>query len=233
MKRKLLQILTVSFLVACNTKTEEKSNTEPLINDTISNIVDETSKEISPIEEKKEPSDFVPDGFVISEKIQGDLNKDGIHDVVLVIKNGKRNGLIVLIDNKNKYQAVIKNYDCFTTDSDGGVYMEPELMVSIKKGNLIVDYSRGRYGTEKYTFRLKDSDFELIGFDKSENTGPIVNNETSINFLTKKKQYKENTNENADGEDEVFKETWTNISIKKLIKLSEIKRFENLEMYNF
>jgi hypothetical protein len=35
---------------------------------------------------KQELSNFVPKGFVISEKITGDLNKDGLTDCVLLIK---------------------------------------------------------------------------------------------------------------------------------------------------
>lgn len=46
--------------------------------------------------------------------------------------------------------------------------------------------------------------------------------------MTKKKLKKENTNENVGGGDEIFKETWSNINIEKLIKLSEIEDFDEL-----
>ena len=76
-------------------------------------------------------------------------------------------------------------------------------------------------------------EFELIGYDSNNNRGPITNTKTSINFLTKKKLIKENTNENAEGGDEIFKKNWNNIEIKKLIKLSKIKDFDQLNMYNY
>ena len=51
--------------------------------------------------------------------------------------------------------------------------------------------------------------------------------------MTKKKLTKENTNENAEGGDEIFKENWYDIEIDNLIKLSEIKDFDELDMYNY
>ena len=57
----------------------------------------------------------------------------------------------------------------------------------------------------------------------------MVNTETSINYLTKKKIIKENTNDDADGGDEVFKETVTRTSARELIKLSKIKDFDDFD----
>ena len=55
----------------------------------------------------------------------------------------------------------------------------------------------------------------------------------SINFLTKKKLTRENTNEDSQGGDEIFKETWENIEIDYLIKLSDIKDIDELDMYKY
>lgn len=197
-------------------------------------------------EQKQDLSDFLPKGYVIFEKITGDLNKDGIEDRVLIIKGtntnkivtdeyrGKldrnRRGIIVLFNKKGRYELALKNYDCFSSENeDGGVYSAPELSFEIKKGNLYVQYAHGRYGYLEYTFRFDHSAFELIGYDES-NGGPVIESEISINFLTKKKQEKLNTNENAEGGDEVFKVTRKNIIINRLIKLSEIKDFDELDM---
>lgn len=91
-------------------------------------------------------------------------------------------------------------------------------------------YGHGRYGYWTYTFRVKNNDFELIGYDSSESNGPVVNSDTSINFLTKKKVTKTNTNENAESGDEVFEEKTEKIKVDKLIQLSEIKDFDELEV---
>ncbi|MNR11285.1 hypothetical protein D3C85_1275780 [compost metagenome] len=101
-------------------------------------------------------------------------------------------------------------------------------MVEIDKGNLYVHYGHGRYGYWRYTFKYRKGNFVLIGYDASDNRGPVINRETSINFLTQKKQEKVNTNPNAESGEEVFEEKWTKLPTKPLIKLAEIKNFDRL-----
>lgn len=196
---------------------------------------------------KKNAEDFIPKGFVLFEKVNGDINNDGLEDCILIIKGtekdkiiqhenlGKldrnRRGIIILLKTRNDgYEFVVENRSCFSSENEeGGVYYAPELSVYVEKGNLFVHYAHGRYGYWTYTFRLKDLDFQLIGYDASDNHGPVVNNETSINYLTGKKQYKENTNPNADSSEEVFEETWSKIPAQKPIMLSQIKDFDEFE----
>ncbi len=195
-------------------------------------------------------SSFIPKGYMEFEKYFGDLNKDGLIDCVVIIKktdtinivmnqfnekvDRNRRGIIVLFKNEKGYQLADKNYDCFSSENeDGGVYFPPELWIEIKNKKLYIHFGHGRYGYWEYTFRFQNSNFELIGYHSSSNRGPVANTITSINFLTKKKLIKENTNENAEGGDEIFKKTWYNIKIRKLIKLSEIKDFDELDMYNY
>lgn len=194
--------------------------------------------------------DFIPEGYTIFEEIKGDLNNDGLTDHVLIIKNTlpedivtdrfdkkvdrNRRGIIVLFKTKDGFNEIVKNYKCFSSENeDGGVYFPPELVVEINKNKLYVHYAHGRYGYWRYTFRFNINDFELIGYDASNNFGPIVNSETSINFLTKKKLEKVNVNERAESGEEVFESTWTVVKINKLLKLSEIKDFDELEIYNY
>lgn len=211
------------------------------------------------IEGKKNPSDFIPEGYVINKyeggvssegwnEIKGDLNKDGLDDIVLIIKgtdkskiikdenrgelDRNRRGIIVLLNKGNYYELASKNYNCFSSENeDGGVYFAPELSVSIEKGNLHIDYGHGRYGSWGYTFRYQNGDMELIGYDSYSSNGPVPQYEVSINFLTKKKLTKDNLNKDDDGENyEIkYKDTWETIKVNKLIKLSEIKDFDELE----
>lgn len=198
------------------------------------------------IENKKITSDFLPKGYVVFKETKGDLNKDGVDDCVLVIKGtdkdkmvtdfyGKkvdrnRRGIIILLKKGGLYEMALQNDSCFSSENeDGGVYFPPELSLSINKGNLYVHYGHGRYGYWTYTFRYQNSGFALIGYDES-NGGAVVNSEISINFLTKKKLIRVNTNENAQSGEEVFKETWSRISIHKLIHLSQIQDFDELDM---
>jgi hypothetical protein len=196
-------------------------------------------------EHGKNISDFLPKGYVVFEKINGDLNKDGTEDCVIIIKatekdsivknrfdelvDRNRRGIIVLFNRKNHYDLVVKNTNCFSSENeDGGVYFPPELVVEIKKNKLYVHYGHGRYGYWEYIFRFQNSDFELIGYDQTDG-GAVIRSETSINFLTKRKLERTNINDEAEAGEEVFKETWKNIKINKLIKLSEIKDFDNLD----
>lgn len=202
----------------------------------------ENPEEIKP----NKPADFLPKGFRIMEEIYGDFNNDGQKDCILVIKGtdkenfvedeyrGKldrnRRGMIALINNNGVYELAVKNEDCFSSENEeGGVYFPPELNLEIKKGILHIVYSHGRYGYWSYKFKYKNDGFELIGYDSSDNYGPLVQTETSINFLSKKKQIRENQNQDPDGEDD-FKETWETIKINKPIQLTEIDDFDELDM---
>lgn len=219
-----------------NTNKQQTAATEIQISETI----------VSP-EHRQHPADFVPQGYNIFEEINGELNKDGIADKILIIKGtGKdeffkdenrgmldrnRRGILILFKQKEGYDLAAKNYDCFSSENeDGGVYYAPELSVTAEKGNLYIHYAHGRYGYWSYTFRYKNSDFELIGYDSSDNNGPEVNSETSINFLTKKKLIRRNTQEDDKDGEAVFEESWEGITLDKPYKLSEIKDFDELEV---
>jgi len=198
--------------------------------------------------QNKTLSDFLPEGSVLFEKYNGGLNIEGKEVCIIITKktnkdnivmndydekvDRNRRGIIVLFKNEDGYELADKNYDCFSSENeDGGAYYPPQLWIETEKGNLIIHYKHGRYGFWRYIFRYNKSDFELIGYDQSDNRGPVTERKTSINFITKRKQLKVNTNSNAytDG-DEIFKETWEKIEIKKLITLSEIKDFDELDL---
>ncbi|UJP65262.1 hypothetical protein [Mongoliitalea daihaiensis] len=193
-------------------------------------------------------TDFLSHGYVLLEEIKGDLNKDGLDDRVWIIQgsdeelfiedeyrgtlNRNPRGILILFQKEQTYEVVLENNTCFPSDSeDGGVYVAPDLYVTVGKGNLSINFSHGRYGSQKFTFRYQNRDFELIGYDQTDRFGPVVAKEISINFMTKKKLERENTFENE--EEEVFKETWKNIKVDRLIKLSEIKDFLELDIGAF
>jgi hypothetical protein len=201
-------------------------------------------------QQAKNISDFVPNGYVVFEKINGDLNKDGIEDSVIIIKatdkeniiknrfgevvDRNRRGIIVLFNMKDHYDLTVKNIDCFSSENeDGGVYFPPELSTEIKKGNLYFHYGAGRYGYWEYTFRFQNLDFELIGYNSGDRSSfeseYVTFDETSVNFITKKKLVKKVVIVNSDGK-EVYAETWKNINVSLLNKLSEIKDFDELDV---
>lgn len=254
--RKLLTrlnwLLIPSLIIICGcSKDKVKAELPSANNDLISTTTDTsnsvTALPVSVEQTGKNPADFIPKGYRIFEKSYGDLNKDGLEDCMLIIKKiddanivnhesrGKldmnRRGIIVLLKNQNGYQLAAENNNCFSSENeDGGAYFSPELIVETEKGNLIIHYAHGKYGYWRYIFRYQNSGFELIGYDESSNNGPLVNSTTSINFLTKKKRKDINTNEEAEGGDEIFETIWSNIKITKLLDLTEIRDFDELEM---
>ncbi|HGS5166837.1 MULTISPECIES: hypothetical protein [Vibrio harveyi group] len=185
--------------------------------------------------------EIVPNGHTIIEAIHGDLNGDSRDDIVLMIQGTDQNkivtdelrgrldlnrrGIIVALRGNDNYDVVVENDNCFfSDDEDGGVYMVPDILMSITKGNLYIDFVHGRYGYWSYNFRYQDSDLELIGYDASDNRGPRVEVVTSINYLTKKMLTKKNVNE-LDDDDPIFKEMWSTFVLEHRFKLSQISDF--------
>ncbi|MGE8342457.1 MAG: hypothetical protein ACN6OI_15615 [Flavobacterium sp.] len=239
-------ILLFTGFSSCN-KTKEKTASSQVTE--IPTVPEVFEKDTASIEIKKKPEDFIPKGYVPFDTIKGDFNKDGLEDYILIIKgtdkskiiqheyrgelDRNRRGIIALLNKNNGYVLAAKNYDSFSSENEeGGVYYAPELDFEIKDGKLYINYAHGRYGYWQYTFRYQNSDFELIGYDASSNRGPIVLTETSINFLTRKKIVNHNINENTYDEDEVFEKSESKIKRTKLLKLSEIKDFDELHLFD-
>jgi hypothetical protein len=187
----------------------------------------------------------IPAGYKIYEsdndilgEAYGDLNEDGINDCVLLIRatdeskidsddhlapDKNRLGIMIFFNSENGYQLALENRQCIPPPEYGYQILHV-YSADIKKGNLYIS-EHGRYNGKKYTFRHKNSDFELIGFDSYENIAmsPIIQKEVSINFLSKKRLVKTLENEDAESEEKaVYKETWDNIKADETAKLSKI-----------
>jgi len=251
-------LILIVTLQSCEKKTqnEKEKETRELQKEQPQKTTESSSSQTATL--KNKPSDFIPKGYVIHkyeggisaeewDDIKGDLNKDGLEDIVLIIKGtdkskiiqheyrGKldrnRRGIIVLFNKGDHYELASKNYDCFSSENEeGGVYFAPELYFEIKNGNLYINYGHGRYGNWGYTFRAQNGDMEMIGYDSYSSRGPVPQSEVSINFLTKKKLTRDNLNKDDDGDNyvEKYQDTWENIKVEKLTKLSEIKDFDEL-----
>lgn len=247
MKKGIILSLLFGFIL---TTTGCKKSNRTAENDTIKNneipsvIIDEDDST------KMKATDFITEGYTLFEEIKGDLNNDGLQDAVLIIKgtdkekilveenavnlNRNRRGIFVLFKNEKGYELVLKNYDCFSSESEeGSAYFDPELKVSIANGNLDIAFSHGKHGFWNYNFQYKNNDFELVSYKVTSNKGSTIKKETSIDYLSKKKTIKTNTNKKNKNGEEVFEEKVENIVIKKIVKLSEIKDFDELNILDY
>ena len=197
--------------------------------------------------------DFVPKNWKIIAKAEGDLNTDKITDLVLVIEDTKEknivsnNGLgastlntnprlllVLFKNNKNKFYLDKKNK--INIPSEGSIenpcLEDPFLSskgIEITKGLLKLSLrywlSCGSWemNVNDYTFRLKNNQFELIGYDTfslHRASGEI--DESSYNFLTKKKSI--TNGKNISGEDEKPITQWSKIISKTKLTFSNIEK---------
>ena len=237
MNRLIILLLTMTIIVSCGNKKSPFDYTALPAEWT---IYDEEKIE----RKSKNPTDLVRSDETIFEKFFGDLNNDGEEDCVVITKQTEksafvtdeyrgeldrnRRGILITLKDGEYYHTVLKIPDCFSSENeDGGVYFAPELSVEIKKGNLIVHYGHGRYGWWQYTFRYRNNNFELIGYDE---TDLYAYSSISINFLTKKQQTKVNANLDPDGEEV---ETWQDIDVKNLVKLTDIRDFDEFSIRDY
>jgi hypothetical protein len=157
---------------------------------------------------------FAPAGWRVEFKIAGDLNKDGIDDLALVIRqNDPKNVLtntglgVSKLDTNPRilavvfgkagggYTLVLENHTLIprTTEPNLDDYLAEGGGIAIKRGTLQVTLhlfsSAGGWGAgnRTFTFRFQTGRFALIGYDATtvqRNTGKT--NDVSVNYLTGK-----------------------------------------------
>lgn len=196
--------------------------------------------------QKRRALHFIPENYVLYQQFNADLNNDGKEDCILLIKDTNpehivvnrfdktvdrnRRGIIILFKTNNSYQLIDKNIDCFYSENeDGGVYFAPQLSVTIDQSDIIFNFEHGRYGYWSYRFSYRNKTYQLIQYKNVSSSGPKINSEVTVDFLTKQKIIRTNINEDDDGNNPIFKETITNFNLDQLIQLSTIKTFEDLQ----
>jgi hypothetical protein len=154
--------------------------------------------------------DIVPAGW-LHEEAQGDLNKDGVPDLVVVttpvfkenlktrddgyVYNFNQPILAIYVGTEQGQKQLWKQYDnVIPADGNENCSHDTNLEIT-SRGTLRISIgifcSMGSYGasTNTYTYRYQNDDFYLIGYDVEEmqrNTGSC--SAVSENYLTWKRQ---------------------------------------------
>lgn len=221
----------------------------------------------------------LPKQTALYDAIKGDLNKDDIEDAVVVtqetfkdkfltfsdscdgstkddkwcqIVNKNRHGIVILLSNGDKYEAVVTKRDIFESpNEDGGAYFPPELAVEIKNSELKFFYSYGKYGYWEYVFALDGKDFRLVKYLSNVNNGPVPEYIVQMDFINHRldksanllypgneehKRYKEciekykslNDAQEDDGYDGVFIRKSYELKTQEIL-LSEVKKVDYID----
>jgi hypothetical protein len=122
---------------------------------------------------------FVPKGWHVLEKTEGDLNKDNLPDIAAVIESDKPVKNLKETDNEQQprilfvafkqadgsYKLSIQSNEFVLLSNEGGVLGDPWLGMVIQRGTLLVQFyggSSSRWGYD-YRWRFQNDDWFLIG----------------------------------------------------------------------
>lgn len=189
--------------------------------------------------------DFVPPNWVVLDSAAGDLNKDRVTDVALVLQYKdsvtliKKEGtltdtvitqprllLVLFTDALTKHLTVAAKSNTFILNHDNPSMDDPFQDIKITNGLLNINfqlfYNMGSWyiTTTSYKFRYQNGQLVLIGADHNSMhraTNEIEN--YSYNFLTKKRSYttgKANSKKN--------KTTWKNLQLPRLKTLTTLQQ---------
>lgn len=155
-------------------------------------------------------TDFVPAGWVLLDSASGDLNKDGLSDVAVVLQHKdsivlvkdvedtvltQPRILVILFRNRlGKGFDVAEQSNSFILNHDNAAMEDPFDEMRISNGVLQIKfqlfYSAGSWyiTNAAYKFRFEGGQFVLIGADKSSfHRASMDFEEYSYNFLTGKR----------------------------------------------
>lgn len=159
--------------------------------------------------------DFVPKGWKLEHEKQGDLNADGIDDLLLILHQDDPNNVLprhegddsdkwdtnprilaVAFASKSSAEYTLAQENHTLSPRIDSPYLDDPLdegAVSIVRGTVRISLrmwmSAGSWGagTMTYIFRYQEGCFRLIGYDREEfNRGTGKTLHTSINYLTGK-----------------------------------------------
>ncbi len=186
----------------------------------------------SPIASGTKVSELIPVGWSLLKKAEGDLNKDGLNDLVFVLrhmKEEKENSpesrilLIYLKDKMGKFQLQENRADFILKMDEGGMMGDPFQDISIQRGSILIEHSGGsrERWMYKHRFQFRDTGFFLIGRTETLYDSATGDSKTTdSNLLTGKTEI---TEEKANKKPT---KRALNLGKKTLLSLKEVKLME-------
>lgn len=123
----------------------------------------------------KRITSFIPKDYLILDSVSGDLNKDGIKDIVIALKHNNEESfemdeepkrvLLVLFKSKAGFRVAGKSETVLMCSHCGGMLGDPFASMSITKGVLSIHHYGGSAWrwSEDRKFRFQQNGFYLIG----------------------------------------------------------------------
>lgn len=164
----LIACLSV-FTIACSQKTEKKEletakieNKKDTLADDDENAGYEMNAEVT---STKDYNQLVPDGFVIMDKAEGDINNDGTQDMLLVLKSQQEKDeellgddapermLRLLVKDANGMYSIAadNNNAIFKKNMGGAGSDDPYQSITVKPGQFSITHMGG--STDRWTYR--------------------------------------------------------------------------------
>lgn len=132
--------------------------------------------------------DFIPVGWGTLSSVEGDLNKDGLLDIAVVVENNnQRKFLILLKSEDNSYELSIESDNAILSSDAGGAWGDPFESISINRGSILISHYGGsaERWSSKYRFRLQDGGWYLIGATlENYNSNTLEGTYKDYNLLT-------------------------------------------------
>lgn len=179
---------------------------------------------------------FVPKGWHVHEKAEGDLNKDNLPDIAAVIESDKpvknlkeadneqtpRLLLIAFKQTDGSYKLSIQSNESIMLSNEGGVFGDPWEGLSIERGTLLVRFYGGSSSRWSYAYRwrFQNNDWFLIGATyTASSTHDGSYEKYDFNLITGATEISKGVGEDEKGNTPKDKVSKINIGKKTLLKL--------------
>lgn len=175
-KAKILKLVIVIFILVLLVACMNNQGNDPISTNTNANdvVLESDKTSLGSDEQKYNEEEFMPKGYQSVKEARGDLNKDGIEDLVIIADEVTSNEddfpnrqlLILFKDSDGKYKLSAKSDKAVLKQGEGGVVeRDPLIDMKIENGVLTFYYwggSRERWNST-YKFRFESGKWYLIG----------------------------------------------------------------------